>query len=93
MATPVVAGASALVRQFLRSEGISEPRSDLIRAILINGAVDIGESNVPNPSEGWALSLDNSLFPVSENGVEMDVMYDYTREIFPGHGFTPTHLM
>ena len=91
MATPVVAGASALVRQFLRSEGISEPRSDLIRAILINGAVDIGDSNVPNPSEGWGqLSLDNSLFPVSENGVEMDVMYDYSRELFPGHGFTYT---
>ncbi len=91
MATPVVAGASALVRQFLRSEGISEPRSDLIRAILINGAVDIGESNVPNPSEGWGqLSLDNSLFPVTDNGLEMDVMYDYSREIFPGHGFTYT---
>ena len=91
MATPVVAGASALVRQFLRSEGISEPRSDLIRAILINGAVDIGDRNVPNPSEGWGqLSLDNSLFPVSENGLELDVMYDYSREIFPGHGFTYT---
>ena len=91
MATPVVAGASALVRQFLRAEGISEPRSDLIRAILINGAEDIGDSNVPNPSEGWGqLSLDNSLFPVSENGVEMDVMYDYSRELFPGHGFTYT---
>ena len=91
MATPVVAGASALVRQFLRAEGISEPRSDLIRAILINGAEDIGDSNVPNPSEGWGqLSLDNSLFPVSENGVEMDVMYDYSRELFPDHGFTYT---
>ena len=91
MATPVVAGASALVRQFLRSQGVSEPRSDLIRAILINGAVDMGESNVPNPHEGWGqLSLDNSLYPLSDNGVEKDVMYDYSREIFPGHGFTYT---
>ena len=91
MATPVVAGASALVRQFLRSQGVSEPRSDLIRAILINGAVDMGESNVPNPYEGWGqLSLDNSLYPLSDNGVEKDVMYDYSREIFPGHGFTYT---
>ena len=91
MATPVVAGAAALVRQFLRSEGVSEPRSDLIRAILINGAEDIGVSNVPNPSEGWGqLSLDNSLYPVSETGVEIDVMYDYSRELYPGHGFTYT---
>ena len=55
MATPVVAGAAALARQFLRLEGVSEPRSDLIRAILINGAEDIGISNIPNPSEGLSL--------------------------------------
>ena len=91
MATPVVAGASALVRQFLRLEGVSEPRSDLIRAILINGAEDIGVSNIPNPSEGWGqLSLDNSLYPLSPAGQEMSVMYDYTRELNPGHGFTYT---
>ena len=91
MATPVVAGASALVRQFLRLEGVSEPRSDLIRAVLINGAQDIGPSNIPNPSEGWGqLSLDNSLYPMSPSGQEMSVMYDFSRELSPGHGFTYT---
>ena len=91
MATPVVAGASALARQFLRLEGVSEPRSDLIRAILINGAEDIGVNDIPNPSEGWGqLSLDNSLYPISPSGQDMSVMYDYTRELSPGHGFTYT---
>ena len=82
MATPVVAGAAALARHFLRLEGVSEPRSDLIRAILINGAEDIGISDIPNPSEGWGqLSLDNSLYPISHSGRDMSVMYDYTREL------------
>ncbi len=91
MATPVVAGASALVRQFLRAEGVSEPRSDLIRAVLINGAKDIGTNDIPNPSEGWGqLSLDNSLYPSSQSGDDLDVMYDYSRELYPGHGFTYT---
>ena len=54
MAAPVVAGASAMARQFLREEvGLASPSSDLIRAILVNGAEDIGELNVPNSGEGW----------------------------------------
>ena len=39
MATSVVAGASAMAREFLREEvGIATPGSDLIRALLVNGA-------------------------------------------------------
>ena len=63
MATPVVAGAAAMARQFLREEvNISEPRSDLIKAILINGATDLGESNIPNPLEGWGRLISHRVF-------------------------------
>ena len=91
MATPVVAGAAAMVRQYLReSQSISEPRSDLIRAILINGAEDIGDSDIPNPAEGWGqLDLENSLFP-SSSGQSLNLFYDYSRELLPGHSFVYT---
>ena len=91
MATPVVAGAAAMVRQYLRQmEGISEPRSDLIRAILINGAEDIGALDIPNPSEGWGqVDVQNSLYP-SSGGQDLSVLYDYSRELLPGHSFIYT---
>ncbi len=91
MATPVAAGAAAMVRQYLREyEGISEPRSDLIRAIMINGAEDIGAADVPNAMEGWGqLDLANSLYPTS-SGQALSVMYDYSRELLPGHSFLYT---
>ncbi|HJM87635.1 MAG TPA: S8 family serine peptidase, partial [Candidatus Thalassarchaeaceae archaeon] len=41
-ATPIAAGATVLVRQFLRTQmSLNQPHSDLIRAIVINGAKDI----------------------------------------------------
>ncbi|MBR79669.1 MAG: hypothetical protein CMA88_02655 [Euryarchaeota archaeon] len=91
MATPVVAGASAMARQFLREEaGIQTPRSDLIRALLVNGADDIGEKDVPNNIEGWGqLNLTNSLFPQSEVG-NLTVFYDQDRQLLPGHSFIYT---
>jgi len=91
MATPVVAGASAMAREFLREEvGISNPGSDLIRALLVNGAEDIGDQNVPNSREGWGqLNISNSLFPKS-NGVNLSVFYDQDRQLMPGHSFIYT---
>jgi subtilisin family serine protease len=38
MATPLVAGAAAVVRQFLQSRGLPTPSAALIKAMLINGA-------------------------------------------------------
>ena len=98
MATPVVAGAATMVRQYLReSEGISEPRSDLIRAILINGAEDLGNPDIPNALEGWGqLDLQQSLYPSSNDGFEdwsLDLFYDDTRELLPGHSFVYTFEM
>jgi hypothetical protein len=91
MATPVVAGASAMAREFLRGEvGIATPSSSLIRALLVNGAEDIGEQDVPNPREGWGqLNISNSLFPQS-NGENLSVFYDQERQLLPGHSFIYT---
>ncbi len=91
MATPVVAGAAAMARQYLREvAGISEPRSDLIRALLVNGAEDLGEPDVPNPSEGWGqLNLTNSLYP-TKGGQNLSVLFDYDRDLLPGHSFIYT---
>lgn len=91
MATPVAAGAATMVRQYLReSQSITEPRSDLIKAILINGAEDIGEPNIPNSAEGWGqLDLDNSLFP-SSSDQSLNLFYDYSRELLPSHSFVYT---
>jgi uncharacterized membrane protein len=91
MATAVVAGASAMAREFLREEiGIAAPSSHLIRALLVNGAEDIGEQNIPNPQEGWGqLNISNSLFPQS-NGQNLTVFYDQDRQLLPGHSFIYT---
>ena len=91
MSTAVVAGASAMAREFLREEvGIAIPGSDLIRALLVNGADDIGVQNIPNSREGWGqLNISNSLFPNS-NGVNQSVFYDQERQLMPGHSFIYT---
>jgi len=91
MATPVVAGASAMAREFLREEvGMATPGSDLIRALLVNGADDLGIQDVPNSREGWGqLNISNSLFPIS-NGVNQSVFYDQERQLMPGHSFIYT---
>ncbi len=62
MASPLTAGAAAVVREFLIAQGIANPSAALIKAVLINTAVDIsGYGNasyeagapIPNNSEGW----------------------------------------
>ena len=87
-ATPVVSGAAVLTRQYLREElGMSSPGSDLIRAILIHGAEDLGTPDVPNPLEGWGrLNLENSLYPTSSS-TELNTWYDDSQTLNPGRMF------
>ena len=76
MATPLTAGAAAIVRQYYTDvEKLQYISAALIRATLINGAVDIspGQYGVgatreiterPNNVEGWGrVDLENSIFP------------------------------
>jgi len=63
-ATPHVSGAAILARQyFVECENLT-PSAALLKAVLINGADDIGTADIPNMNEGWGrLNLTNSLFP------------------------------
>lgn len=76
MATPLVAGCSALVRQFyVDNESLESPSGALIKATLINGAIDIkgqyaGAQNdagpIPNNNEGWGMvNVTNSIHPTA----------------------------
>jgi hypothetical protein len=60
MATPLVAGCAAVLRETLIKNGTPHPASALIKALLINGAVElIGQYSPseagpsPKPSSGW----------------------------------------
>ncbi|HYF95841.1 MAG TPA: S8 family serine peptidase [Symbiobacteriaceae bacterium] len=64
MATPVTAGATGLVRQFYTSVKGITPSSSLIKASLINGAVDMGYG-WKSKDQGWGrLDLTNTLYPI-----------------------------
>ena len=91
MATAVAAGGATQVRQHLREvAGISEPRSDLIKALLINGAQDIGTLNIPNGQEGWGqIDVANSISPM-DGITPLDLLYDDSQVLEPGHSFVYT---
>ena len=80
MATPLAAGAAALMREYLiREKGFLPPSAALIKAALLNSAEDISpgqygtgatreipDSPVPNNVEGWGrLNLENGVYPQS----------------------------
>ncbi|MBS3117270.1 S8 family serine peptidase, partial [Candidatus Woesearchaeota archaeon] len=65
MATPLAAGAAALVRQYYVENKSITPTSSLIKASLINGAQDVGYG-IPSNQTGWGrINISNSVFPVS----------------------------
>jgi len=79
MATPLTAGAAALVREFYTKVKKITPSAALLKATLLNGAFDIApgqygtgaaqevpNSPRPNNVEGWGrVNLENTLFPAS----------------------------
>ncbi|HKO00651.1 MAG TPA: S8 family serine peptidase [Thermoanaerobaculia bacterium] len=48
MATPLVAGSAALIREFLQKQGVAHPSAALVKALLINGAHDMTGQYVPS---------------------------------------------
>ncbi len=63
MATPLVAGAAALVRDYYVKARQHEASAALVKATLVNSATDLADENndgvndnaypIPNPHEGW----------------------------------------
>lgn len=63
MATPITAGACALVRQHLTRDLGHGPSAALLKALVINGALDLGPG-VSAMSQGWGrLNLETTLLP------------------------------
>ena len=89
MATPLTAGLCALIREYFTDgnyAGITNPSSALIKAMLINSALDLSPGQYgtgatreipttrPNDVEGWGRPrLDQGLFPVSPRN---NIIYD-----------------
>lgn len=71
MATPLVAGTLALIRQYLQQARQHTPSGALLKAVLLHGATPLaGQYNppevgpVPDHSQGWGrVSLQGALFP------------------------------
>ncbi len=62
MAAPIAAGAAALVREYYTNLGFN-PSAALVKATLINGAMDIGYG-IPSNETGWGrINLSESLSP------------------------------
>lgn len=54
MASPQVAGMSALLAQWWRGNNAgATPSPAMVKALLVNGAVDMATADVPNNNEGW----------------------------------------
>lgn len=63
MSCPLVAGAAALVREHFVKNLNHDPSAALVKALLINGATDLGPEG-PDNDWGWGrMDLKNSLFP------------------------------
>ena len=85
MATAVASGAALIVREYLGQElGLTEPDASLVKAMLINGATDLGQPDIPNPTEGWGeLNVKQSIDP-HDASKKLDLLIDAGRGLGPG---------
>ncbi len=71
MATPLAAGAVALIRQYLQQVHLHQPTGALLKAVLVHGATPLaGQYNPPEVqpppdiNQGWGrVNVENALFP------------------------------
>lgn len=103
MSSPLSAGAAALVRDYyITSEGIANPSAALIKATLINTAVDISGYNngtqeagnpIPNNHEGWGLvnvaaaTTTGRSFIDENSGIATGNVRTYTYNVISGEPF------
>lgn len=71
MATPITAGAAALVRQYYIDKLGVIPKPSLLKATLINGVQDMGYG-YPSKDQGWGRTNLGSLYPASPGTFEYD---------------------
>jgi hypothetical protein len=97
MATPLVAGCVTVIREWLRKkQGLATPSAALIKALLINGARDIGgqyvpseAGSVPNFAEGFGrVDLANTIGPWASTETvvfhdEADTLDTGEEKVFP----------
>ncbi len=83
-ATPIIAGAAALVRQYYlegwyltgtkRPDDSLRPSGALVKATLLNSTVDMNPDGYPSNEEGWGLvRLTNTLFFADESAPKLFV--------------------
>ncbi|HEX9638818.1 MAG TPA: S8 family serine peptidase [Acidobacteriota bacterium] len=93
MAAPHVSGSIALITEWWRGRnGGADPSSALAKALLVNGAVDMGTADIPNIHEGWGrVNLQNVLdtIPGRPEGALQAVYVDQAK-VFAGAGETYT---
>ncbi len=76
MATPLTAGACALVRQYLIQQRGHTPSAALVKAMMVNGATDVG-LGVPDNRQGWGrVDLTNTMFPAGTGRIQFDDSVD-----------------
>lgn len=65
-ATAVAGGTASLVREYVREQtGLTAPSAALVKAMMINGATDVGTPDIPNGAEGWGhIDLDRTVRPM-----------------------------
>ncbi|APH38601.1 hypothetical protein BHR79_03270 [Methanohalophilus halophilus] len=93
MATPITAGSAALIRQYFLNNLSIHPSAALLKAILINGAADLGHSS---NSQGWGrLNLTNSIDPVFpahirvHDNINLSTNTSWTTEYYVDNSQTP----
>ncbi|MCA9989102.1 MAG: S8 family serine peptidase, partial [Anaerolineales bacterium] len=67
MAAPHTSGAIVLVTEWWRNfNGDETPSPAMAKALLVNGAVDMGTPDIPNNNEGWGrINVTNIISPTS----------------------------
>ena len=82
MAAPHASGSITLITEWWRTfNGGADPSPAMAKALLVNGAVDMGTADIPNVLEGWGRI---HLPSVMDNGVEM--IYRDQLDVFDNTG-------
>ena len=92
MATPLVSGSAAVVIQYLRDQGISNPSSALVKAVLLNGTRSMGTGQfkgyieIPNKTPNWVngfghLNLGQSIMPTNTHLITIEGVVNNTSDL------------